>query len=91
MLDSARSHNNRETFGDKNSSQHLNISYHSSGFNEDVTKDSHNRSNIHSDTIGQDFWRLKRVTIPVFSGDKGVVIFFYVSHTATDPLILLRP
>ena len=70
MLDSARSHNNRETFGDKNSSQHLNISYHSSGFNEGVTKDSHNRRNIHSDTIGQDFWRLKRVTIPVFSGDK---------------------
>ena len=34
-----------------------------------------------NNTLGIGYWGVH----------KGVVIFFYVSHTATDPLILLRP
>ena len=69
-LNAVRSQHDREVFSHKDNSWNNNIGDNSSGSNEDVTTGSHNRSNIHSDTIGQDFWRLKRVTIPVFSGDK---------------------
>ena len=53
-LNAVRSHHDREVFSDKDYSRNSNIGDNSSGFNEDVTTGSHNRSNIHSDTIGQD-------------------------------------
>ena len=37
---------------------------------ENNTNVPYNSSNTQTKTIGQDFWKLKSVTIPVFSGDK---------------------